>query len=188
MTAVAMGSWENAGQRTPCTAVSARYAAGVKKASGMQYALRKLGSSVHEAVGSVMPRTITRFLNDVVILVGPSPDKTLESFTAATEQTVTWPAGLSHQNGHVVVWFSRSGKAPFSMRLLPGRVERIHHLRKYAEGNMRNRSFYFRGPARRHNLRAQNLVIFSQIADGIDEETWLYHLYRGDFSRWFAML
>jgi hypothetical protein len=28
-------------------------------------------------------------------------------------------------------------------------------------------------------------VIFSQIADGIDEETWLYHLHRGDYSRWF---
>lgn len=71
------------------------------------------------------------------------------------------------------------------MRKLPDRIERIRHLRKYAEGNMRHHSFYFRGPARRHNLRAQNLVIFSQIADGIDEETWLYHLYRGDYSRWF---
>lgn len=39
---------------------------------------------------------------------------------------------------------------------------------------MRYRSFYFRGPGNRHNLKAQNLAIFSQIADGIDEETWLY--------------
>ena len=50
---------------------------------------------------------------------------------------------------------------------------------------MRNDSFYFRGPAGRHNLKAQNLVIFSQIAEGIDEETWLFHLRRGDYSRWF---
>ncbi len=28
-------------------------------------------------------------------------------------------------------------------------------------------------------------MIVSQIVDGIDEETWLYHLYRGDYSRWF---
>jgi len=28
-------------------------------------------------------------------------------------------------------------------------------------------------------------VIFAQIAEGIDEETWLFHLYRGDYSRWF---
>ncbi|HEX6003756.1 MAG TPA: hypothetical protein VFZ14_07155 [Burkholderiales bacterium] len=28
-------------------------------------------------------------------------------------------------------------------------------------------------------------MIFSQIAEGIDEESWLYHLQRGDYSRWF---
>ena len=50
---------------------------------------------------------------------------------------------------------------------------------------MRNNSFYFRGPDKRHNLKAQNLKIFSQLAEGIDEETWLFHLYRGDYSRWF---
>jgi hypothetical protein len=71
------------------------------------------------------------------------------------------------------------------MRIISNRVERIRHLRKYAEGNMRDRSFYFRGPDGRHNLKAQNLVIFSQIAEGIDEETWLFHLHRGDYSRWF---
>ena len=49
---------------------------------------------------------------------------------------------------------------------------------------MRHRSFFFRGPDDRHNLRAQNLAIFSQMADGI-EETWLFHLRRGDYSRWF---
>lgn len=27
--------------------------------------------------------------------------------------------------------------------------------------------------------------MFSQIAEGIDEETWLFHLRRGDYSRWF---
>ncbi len=47
------------------------------------------------------------------------------------------------------------------------------------------RSFFFRGPENRHNLKAQNLTIFSQIAEGIDEDTWMYHLRRGDYSRWF---
>jgi hypothetical protein len=50
---------------------------------------------------------------------------------------------------------------------------------------MRDHSFYFRGPDNRHNIKAQNLAIFSQIAEGIDEETWLFHLRRGDYSRWF---
>jgi hypothetical protein len=66
-----------------------------------------------------------------------------------------------------------------------GRAERLRHRRKYAEGDMRYHSFYFRGAKGRQNLKAQNLIVFSQIADGIDEETWLFHLYRGDYSRWF---
>jgi hypothetical protein len=49
----------------------------------------------------------------------------------------------------------------------------------------RDKSFYFRGPAGNLNLRAQNLVLFNQMAEGVDDETWLYHLRRGDHSRWF---
>ena len=79
----------------------------------------------------------------------------------------------------------RKGKPPFSMRIISARAERIRHLRKYAEGNMRDRSFYFRGPQARHNLKAHNLAIFAQIAEGIDEEPWLFHLHAGDYTRWF---
>jgi hydroxymethylpyrimidine pyrophosphatase-like HAD family hydrolase len=146
---------------------------------------QRLGETVLVTVHPEHIAPLSLSLIDVVILVGHSPKKTLKAFADAAGQTFTWPEGLSHQTGHAVVWFPHGGKAPFLMRIMSGRVERIRHLRKYAEGNMRNRSFYFRGPARRHNLRAQNLVIFSQIADGIDEETWLFHLYRGDYSRWF---
>jgi hypothetical protein len=35
------------------------------------------------------------------------------------------------------------------------------------------------------NLRAQNLILFMQIADGVDDATWLHHLRQGDYSRWF---
>ena len=50
---------------------------------------------------------------------------------------------------------------------------------------MHYHSFYFRGPHGRQNLKAQNLTVFSQLAEGIDEDTWLFHLQRGDYSRWF---
>jgi hypothetical protein len=71
------------------------------------------------------------------------------------------------------------------MNAAPGRAERLRHRRKYAEGDMRYHSFYFRGPRCRQNLKAQILIVFSHIADGVDEETWLFHLRRGDYSRWF---
>lgn len=122
---------------------------------------------------------------DVVVAIGHSPEKTLGEFVEATGQTITWPVDLVYQADHVVVWFDEDGQAPFAMRAQPGRAERIRHHRKYAEGNLRWHSFYFRGPDNHHNLKAQNLVVFCQIAQGIDEATWMYHLRRGDYARWF---
>jgi hypothetical protein len=68
----------------------------------------------------------------------------------------------------------------------PGKTERRRHSRKYAEGELPpERSFYFRGPDGKLNLRAQNLILFLQLADGVDDETWAFHLRQGDYSRWF---
>lgn len=60
------------------------------------------------------------------------------------------------------------------------------HVRKYAEGELgEDKSFYFRGPEGVLNLRAQNLTIFLQLAAGVDDKTWLYHLRAGAYSQWF---
>ncbi|HEY8505294.1 MAG TPA: HAD family hydrolase [Gemmataceae bacterium] len=124
-------------------------------------------------------------LVDLVIAVGRSPRDTLKQVAGAIGRALEWPEGLSHRSGEVVAWFPRRGEPPFRMTATPGRAERLRHRRKYAEGDMRDCSFYFRGPRGRQNLRAQNLIVFSQIAEGVDEETWLFHLRRGDYSRWF---
>src|SRR5205085_2126683 len=31
----------------------------------------------------------------------------------------------------------------------------------------------------------QNLVVFLQMADGVDDDTWTHHLRQHDYSRWF---
>jgi hypothetical protein len=124
-------------------------------------------------------------LVDVIIAVGASPQRTITKLADAIGVSLDWPNGLNNQRGGAIVWFPRKREAPFSIQIIPGSAERIRHLRKYAEGNMRQHSFYFRGPKNRHNLKAHNLAIFAQIADGIDEETWMFHLRRGDYSRWF---
>lgn len=59
------------------------------------------------------------------------------------------------------------------------------HIRKYAEGDLGDSSFYFRGPSAKLNLKAQNLMMFLHIADGVDDRTWLHHLRAGDYSTWF---
>jgi hypothetical protein len=70
----------------------------------------------------------------------------------------------------------------------PNRPAQVHkrHTRKYAEGELgEDRSFYFRGPDNALKLRAQNLAVFLQIAQGVDDATWTHHLRRGDYSTWF---
>ena len=89
--------------------------------------------------------------------------------------------------GEASVWFLDSKRFVNKVRTEPGKAERKRHRRKYAEGELeKERWFWFRGPEAKLNLRAQNLNTFLQIAEGIDEETWLYHLHRGDYSTWFS--
>ena len=128
---------------------------------------------------------MTLSLIDLVIAVGSSPLRTLQAFAGAIGRGLPSGEEIVSRPAHAVGWFPRRGHTPFSMKIIGGRAERLRHLRKYAEGNMGHNSFYFRGPDGRHNLLAQNLAIFCQIADGVDEESWLYHLYRGDYSLWF---
>jgi hypothetical protein len=64
-------------------------------------------------------------------------------------------------------------------------TELKRHSRKYAEGALAEEDcFYFRGPEGKLSLKAQNLIIFLQMADGVDDETWEYHRGRNDYSRW----
>ncbi|HEY9098034.1 MAG TPA: HAD-IIB family hydrolase [Thiobacillus sp.] len=153
------------------------------------HAASVLPQQLHETIlvtvhpGHVAPAILAPI--DVVVAIGDTPEQTLEAFAQTTGRTIAWPVDLVYQPDHVVVWLDEEGQPPFAMQAQRGRAERIRHHRKYAEGNLRWHSFYFRGPDNRHNLKAQNLVVFCQIAQGIDESTWLYHLHRGDYSRWF---
>jgi len=88
--------------------------------------------------------------------------------------------------GEALAWLRDSGKPPFVFQSSLPRAERRRHRRKYAEGELRpDLCFYFRGPEGKLNLKAQNLAIFLQIADGVDDATWLFHLKNGDIARWF---
>jgi hydroxymethylpyrimidine pyrophosphatase-like HAD family hydrolase len=122
---------------------------------------------------------------DVAIAIGQAPERTLAEFARATRRVLVWPDTLTHRLGQVVIWFASAGEPPFAMQPEPGRAERIRHHRKYAEGDLRWNSFYFRGPEGKTNLKAHNLSMFSHLAQGVDEETWMFHLRRGDYSRWF---
>jgi hypothetical protein len=122
---------------------------------------------------------------DTVLAVGTTPIQTLESFcTAVGEALPELPSNLQLEKGEVLFWPRRQGKQPFAVRVEPSTADRRRHRRKYALGDIQEKSFYFRGPDGKLNLRAQNLSLFVQIAEGVDDETWLHHLRQGDYSRW----
>jgi hypothetical protein len=121
---------------------------------------------------------------DAVIAVGASPEATLKNFAERAGIAFPGMRAAENEEGKAVVWLPGAANGPVPITVVTARAERLRHLRKYAEGNMRYHSFYFRGPGGRQNLKAQNLAVFSQIAEGVDDETWMYHLRRGDYSRW----
>jgi len=121
-----------------------------------------------------------------ILAVGGSPDETIERFCKSLAEPVPAPSGITLDAGEVLLWQRQVGATPLKVRVAPSRTERRRHTRKYAEGELPpDRSFYFRGPEGKLNLRAQNLMLFLQMADGVDDQTWLHHLQQGDYSRWF---
>jgi hypothetical protein len=121
---------------------------------------------------------------DVLLAVGKEADETIRSFCRCLqiEEPKLEPIALEH--GEVLVWFRRSGKAPMVVVSEPGKTEHKRHIRKYAEGDLGPGSFTFRGPQGRLNLVAQNLDTFVRMAEGVDGETWDFHLNSGDISNW----
>jgi HAD superfamily hydrolase (TIGR01484 family) len=123
---------------------------------------------------------------DTIIAIGESPEHIIRVFCEAVGQTPPALTPVTLNTGEALVWSRHTGAEPVWIRSLPPRAERRRHHRKYAEGELGpDVSFYFRGPEGKLNLRAQNLKIFLQLADGVDDETWLYHLRRGEYSPWF---
>lgn len=123
---------------------------------------------------------------DVLVVVGEAPGETFQKFCRALGRPA--PAGTweALKPGEALVWLLHKQTEPFHMHIVPSRADHRRHRRKYAEGDLGpDRSFYFRGPEGRLNLRAQNLMLFLQLAEGVDDDTWNYHLRRRDYSSWF---
>lgn len=127
---------------------------------------------------------------DTVICVGTEACSTLQAFQRAIgEETLDLSTCDNLQADEAIVWFRAGHQAPVRMHPASPKQESARHRRKYAEGSLgEDISFYFRGPEGKLNLRAQNLMLFTQIAQGIDDETWLFHLHQGDYSHWFRQI
>jgi hydroxymethylpyrimidine pyrophosphatase-like HAD family hydrolase len=133
---------------------------------------------------TVAPAALTSV--DTVVALGEDPASVLKEFAAAVGEAAPKVSGPDLETGEVLVWERRGSAPPYKAKVAPGAAQRRRHSRKYATGELPpDRSFYFRGPDNKLKLRAQNLMLFLQMAEGVDDDTWLFHLRRGDYSQWF---
>jgi hypothetical protein len=124
-------------------------------------------------------------LVDTVIVIGEKPREMLQEFAQVHGKTAPRSPVEKVPKGEALLWRPSQADPPVRVVLEPSRTDRRRHVRKYAEGALpEERSFYFKGPEGKLNLRAQNLIVFTDLADGVDEDTWLYHWRRGDVSGW----
>ena len=141
--------------------------------------------TVHpELLSPEMQQRVTRF-----VAVGPTAGEMLRQFVERRGMSLP-AAALAATEAELgvgeVLLFSAVDGGCRRVRIEPPTTEQRRHTRKYAEGQLPpDRSFYFRGPEKKLNLRAHNLLQFLEIAAGIDDDTWEYHFRQGDYSRWF---
>lgn len=121
---------------------------------------------------------------DILIAVGKDPHETIKEFcqSAGIDEPRIGPMAL--ERWEVLIWNRHEKAEPFVVVIEPGKLEHKRHIRKYAEGNLGDRSFVFRGPQGRLNLVAHNLDTFMRMGGGVDEETWRYHLDSHHYSQW----
>ncbi|MBN9118772.1 MAG: HAD-IIB family hydrolase [Planctomycetes bacterium] len=135
--------------------------------------------------GSMDPAALANV--GTLLVIGGHPTETVTKFCAAVgEPAPACPRveGDKLPAGDAMYW-RRGEQAAVIVHAKPPRTERKRHLRKYAAGNLGpERSFYFRGPEDKLNLKAPNLFQFLQLADGVDDETWEFHRANGDYSNW----
>jgi len=124
---------------------------------------------------------------DAMASLGDDPAATIARFCETLDLPVPLlePTVLNH--GEAVFWDRRSKEPPYRLSIAPCEADRRRHRRKYAEGELpTDRSFFFRGPNNALNLRAHNLILFIHMAEGVDDDTWMYHLRQGDYSKWMS--
>jgi phosphoglycolate phosphatase (TIGR01487 family) len=140
---------------------------------------------------TVHPEHVARAaLNPIEIVMGIGrPRQVFHSFAEALDISEPRCEKAELAVGEAMVWFRKDGNRCIHLKTVQSTKERLRHARNYAEGELSpEQSFYFRGPQSKLNLRAHNLRTFIQLAVGVDDETWIYHLRKHDYSEWFTSM
>lgn len=134
-------------------------------------------------VSAVLPSALK--LMQGILAVGASPEQTIQEFSAAIGRPSPVHSPLPAASGEMFLWLPDDARGLLRVRTQPPAAEIRRHRRKYAQGRLSpETSFFFKGPRGKLNLRAHNLIMFNEIADGVDDETWMFHLRQNDYSKW----
>jgi len=124
---------------------------------------------------------------EIIAIIGKDPELAMSDFVSITQMAEPALPVSESQDGEILIWNTKDSSPVKRCKPIKSLREHHRHRRKYAEGQLSpERSFYFCGSEKQLNLRAQNLMLFCQIAEGIDDDTWEFHLNRGDYSCWLA--
>jgi HAD superfamily hydrolase (TIGR01484 family) len=125
-------------------------------------------------------------LVDTLVIVGRDAGLTMGAFAHSVGPSSWKLPEVLDDTTSGEAWMLTTTSSPTRFTIIAPESDRRRHRRKYVEGELGpDKSFYFRGPHDRLNLRAQNLMLFAQLAEGVDEQTWMHHLRRHDYSTWF---
>lgn len=120
----------------------------------------------------------------MLITIGKNPSYPFEQFCHILGLAI--PEGIpALAEDELCIWERDGPRPPYKVRFhLPAQLQQ-RHKKKYAQGEMGDNSFVFTGPEEKLHLVANNLMLFGHIAEGIDTDTWLFHLRRRDYANWF---
>ncbi len=122
---------------------------------------------------------------EYVIALGEGAFEVIALFCRALGEAPPTANG-SLERDEILFWRRSAPTYAVPVKIVRATKKRRRHVRKYAEGDLgKELSFYFRGPDNRLKLRAQNLTLFAQIAEGVDAPTWQHHRQLHDYSTWF---
>lgn len=131
-----------------------------------------------------LPESVLQSI-DVFVALGRSPEEKLKNYFALVNRPPLPIDFPGQSEGSALAWF-RDGDRALWLEPIVSENPHLRHRHMYLEGDMDPADrFYFRGPKGELNIPAQNLKVFMQVAEGVDEGTWEYHLRRGDYSKWF---
>ncbi len=159
--------------------------------------------AAREDVAAFLPKEIPAAIFITVHPDAVSPDalKTVECVVAsARRRQRCWkrfseaagiaapPVSVTPESDEVLVWAPNTDRAPFAVKAVRPKQSHRRHTRKYAAGDLGPTAASISAGPTVPSISSPHLMMFLQMAEGVDERTWMHHLRSGDYSRWFRAM